>query len=67
VASRGSNPTRVALAVLLAIGGVTFALQGLGVPIGNSFMVGDLRWTAIGLALVVGAAVLAWCERQRRG
>jgi hypothetical protein len=47
------------LAVVAALAGVVFALQGLGAPIGHSFMIGDLRWTAIGLALIAGAAVIA--------
>jgi hypothetical protein len=61
-----SNPTLLALAVLLAIGGATVALQGLGVPIGGGFMIGDRRWTAIGLVVLVVAGALAWRELSRR-
>lgn len=48
------------LAILAALVGATFALQGLGAPIGRSFMIGDLRWTAIGVALMVAAGAAAW-------
>jgi cytochrome c oxidase subunit IV len=48
----------MALAVLAAVVGATFVLQGLGVPIGRSFMIGDLRWTAIGVVMVAIAGVI---------
>jgi hypothetical protein len=51
------------LALVLALAGGTFALQGIGVPIGRSFMIGDLRWAAIGLALLAIAAAIAWWSR----
>lgn len=56
----------LALAVLAAIAGIVFALQGLGAPIGRSFMIGDLRWTAIGIAMVVLAAGVFWRRVSRR-
>ncbi|HEY2915995.1 MAG TPA: hypothetical protein VGI98_02155 [Candidatus Limnocylindrales bacterium] len=59
------NAALTGLAVLVAIAGGVFTLQGIGVPIGHSFMVGDLRWTAIGLVLVAIAAGILW--RQRGG
>jgi hypothetical protein len=64
--ARRPNATLVALAALAALSGAVFALQGLGAPIGRSFMIGDLRWTLIGLALLVGAALLTWRELRRR-
>ncbi|MBI3751394.1 MAG: hypothetical protein HY263_07030 [Chloroflexi bacterium] len=57
---------RVGLAVVAAIAGVTVGLQGLGVPIGRSFMIGDLRWTAVGIVLVAFAAVVLWQRLRRR-
>jgi cytochrome c oxidase subunit IV len=48
----------MALAVLAAVVGATFVLQGLGVPIGRGFMIGDLRWTAIGVVMVAIAGVI---------
>lgn len=62
---RRPNATLLALAVVAGLAGVVFALQGLGAPIGRSFMIGDLRWTAIGLVLIVGAAAVAARELRR--
>jgi ABC-type anion transport system duplicated permease subunit len=56
----------VGLAVLAGVTGITFALQGIGVPIGRSFMIGDLRWTVIGIALVAFAATVLWRRLNRR-
>lgn len=68
---RPMAPTRpgsmlLALAVLGAVAGIVFALQGLGAPIGRSFMIGDLRWTAIGIVMVALAAAVFWREISRR-
>lgn len=63
---RRPNATLLALAAVAGLAGVVFALQGLGAPIGRSFMIGDLRWTAIGLALIAGAAAVAARELRRR-
>ena len=62
---RRPNATLLALAVVAGLAGVVFALQGLGAPIGRSFMIGDVRWTAIGLVLIVGAAAVAARELRR--
>ena len=56
----------IGLAVVAAIAGITFGLQGLGVPIGQSFMIGDLRWTAIGFILVAFAATVLWRRFRHR-
>jgi hypothetical protein len=61
---RPSGPL-LALAAVAALAGVVFALQGLGAPIGRSFMIGDLRWTAIGVGLLVVAAFVAARELRR--
>ena len=45
------------VAVVVALVVLVWILQGLGAPIGRSFMIGDLRWTAAGLVVVVLAAV----------
>jgi len=45
---------------LVGLVGLVWIAQGLGVPIGGGFMVGDGRWSAIGLGLVAIAAFLAW-------
>lgn len=64
-----TNRTRVVIALLMAAVGLVWALQGLGVPIGGSFMVGDPTWTLIGAALVaVAVGYVAWPGlRNRRG
>ncbi len=62
---RRSNGVLLALAALGAVAGIVFFLQGLGAPIGRSFMIGDLRWTAIGAVLVGAAVVVAWRELRR--
>jgi hypothetical protein len=53
------------VALVVALVGLVFVLQGLGAPIGPSFMIGDLRWTAIGLAMFAGAALYAWHATRR--
>jgi hypothetical protein len=61
-----TNRTRLIVAALVAFVGLVWALQGLGVPIGGSFMVGDPTWTWIGGALIVGAiAYVAWPRLRR--
>jgi hypothetical protein len=55
------------MAAVIALVGLVFVAQGLGAPIGHSFMIGDLRWTAIGLAMLAGAALYAWRTRRQRG
>jgi hypothetical protein len=52
--------TGLVFAIVVALVGVVWILQGLGAPIGGSFMVGDARWSAAGLALVGVAGLLAW-------
>ena len=52
------EPTRLIAASFLGLTGAVFIAQGLGAPIGRSFMIGDLRWTAIGIVLVGLAIIL---------
>ena len=63
---RRSSPLPVSIGIVLALAGIVFALQGLGVQIGRSFMIGDLRWTAIGAGLIVVAALLVLRTNRRR-
>jgi len=59
--------TRLILSAVALVVGVVWALQGLGVPIGGSFMVGDLTWTWIGGAVIlVALAYAAWPRLRRR-
>jgi hypothetical protein len=64
-----TSPARrlpLAVAILLAIPGTIFIGQGLGLIRGSSFMVDDLRWAAIGLAMDVAAGVIAWFALRDR-
>ncbi|HEX2626172.1 MAG TPA: hypothetical protein VHL56_04650 [Candidatus Limnocylindrales bacterium] len=63
--SRASNRSRVVIALLIAAVGAVWALQGLGVPIGGGFMVGNPTWIWIGAALVVLGAVYGLWPRLR--
>jgi hypothetical protein len=53
--------TRFVVAAVVALVSLIFIAQGLGVPIGGSVsvMVGDVRWSVIGLVLLALAAVYA--------
>jgi hypothetical protein len=59
--------TGIVGAVVVGLVGFVWIAQGLGAPIGGSFMVGDLRWSAAGLVLVAIAGLLAWRRVGRRG
>ena len=48
----------VLLAIALAAVGLVWVGQGTGVIRGTSFMTGDARWAAVGLGMIVAAAVL---------
>ena len=52
------EPVRLIAASFLGLTGAVFIAQGLGAPIGRSFMIGDLRWTGIGIVLVGIAVIL---------
>jgi len=53
----GLGRTHIVVALIAALVGLVWILQGLGAPIGRSFMIGDLRWTAAGLVLVILAVI----------
>ena len=59
------RPARVVIAILLALVGAVWALQGLGV-IGGSAMSGTLFWAGAGIAIIVGAGVVLAAELRRR-
>lgn len=59
------RPARVVIAVLLALVGAVWALQGLGV-IGGSAMSGTLFWAGAGIVVIIGAAVVLAAELRRR-
>ena len=59
--------TRYVIAAIGALVGLVWALQGMGAPIGGSFMIGDPFWILAGVALVVAAlAYGAWPRLRRR-
>lgn len=62
-----SDRTRILVAVVVALVGFVWILQGLGVPIGGGFMVGSSFWVLAGAALIVVAALYgAWPRLRRR-
>lgn|GEM_PF-3452890 len=61
-----SDRTRWIVAIVVALVGFVWVLQGLGVPIGGGFMVGDMFWAYAGGALMIGAFVYAVWPRLRR-
>jgi hypothetical protein len=54
------------MAGIVAVVGLIWLLQGLGVPIGKSFMIGDPFWAIAGVAMIVGAPIYAAWPRLRR-
>jgi hypothetical protein len=48
------------VAIVVALVGFVWLLQGLGVPIGGSFMVGDRFWSYAGGGLVIVALLFGW-------
>ena len=59
------RPARVVIAILLALVGAVWTLQGLGV-IGGTGMSGTLFWAGAGIAIIVGAGVVLATELRRR-
>lgn len=59
------NRSRLVIALLIAAVGAVWALQGMGVPIGGGFMVGNPTWIVVGAALIVVGAVYALWPRLR--
>ena len=63
--SAPSSPLRLALGVALALAGLVWIGQGLGIlTAGGSFMIGDPKWAAIGAACVVIGAGVALRSRR---
>jgi hypothetical protein len=59
------RPARVVIAILLALVGAVWTLQGLGV-IGGTGMSGTLFWAGAGIAIIIGAGVVLAAELRRR-
>ena len=60
-----SDRTRVIVAAIVGLVGLVWVAQGLGVPIGGSFMVGDMFWAYAGAVLVAFAVGYAAWPRLR--
>lgn len=58
------RPTRLVLAAVLAVVGVVWLGQGLGL-IGGSFMTGSLPWAVAGAGLLALATLIVAAERRR--
>ena len=52
--------TRWIIAAIMALTGLVWIGQGLGLLRGSSPMVGDVRWAIGGLVLVAGAILIGW-------
>jgi hypothetical protein len=61
-----SDRTRIVVAIVVALVGAVWIAQGVGVPIGGGFMVGDRFWAYAGIALMAGAALYGMWPRLRR-
>lgn len=58
--------SRAILAIVLIAIGLVWIGQGTGILQGTSFMVGDPKWTVIGVVLVVAGLALGLVELRRR-
>lgn len=58
--------TRAIVAVGLILVGLVWLGQGTGLLAGSSFMVGDARWAAIGVVMVVVGVVLGLTALRAR-
>ena len=58
--------TRSVIAAIGVLVGLVWAFQGMGAPIGGSFMIGDPFWILAGGALVAAALAYAAWPRLRR-
>ena len=62
-----TDRTRIVVAGMVALVGAVWIAQGLGVPIGGGFMIGDTFWAFAGAALMAaGVAYAAWPRLRRR-
>ena len=55
---------RLTAAILFGLVGLVWIGQGLGIIRNNSFMVDDLRWSAIGVGMVAMGVALAVSARR---
>jgi hypothetical protein len=58
--------TRWIIAAIMALTGLVWIGQGLGILRGSSLMVGDGRWAIGGLVLVAAAILIGWSAVRNR-
>ena len=58
------RPTRLVLAAVIALVGIVWLGQGVGL-IGGSFMTGSPLWAVIGAVMLALAVVMVVAERRR--
>jgi hypothetical protein len=58
--------TRWVIAAVLAVVGVVWVGQGLGIIRGSGFMTDDVRWAIAGFGLIVLAVAVAWTALRGR-
>ena len=58
--------TRAILAIVLIASGLVWIGQGTGLLKSSSFMVGDSRWTVIGVVCLVIGVAIGWLEIRTR-
>ena len=58
--------SRTLLAIVLVASGLVWIGQGTSLLKGSSFMVGDGRWTAIGVVCLVAGVALGLRQVRRR-
>ncbi len=58
--------TRWIVAAALAVTGLVWIGQGLGILRGSSLMVDDVRWAIAGFALVGGGTLVGWTALRNR-
>lgn len=58
--------TRWIVTAVMAVTGLVWIGQGLGVVRGSSFMVDDPRWAIAGGAFLVGGVALGWSAFRGR-
>jgi hypothetical protein len=52
--------TRWIIAAVLAVTGLVWIGQGLGLLRGSSFMVDDVRWAVAGVVFVAASVLVGW-------
>lgn len=57
------NRTRLVMGSVVALIGLVFFLQGIGL-LGGSAMTGETLWVVVGALMVLAGLILAWSGRR---